>query len=64
MLQFVVTNTKLVGEGRLELPASWSQTRRATNCATPRGVSDNAIGLFTSRVLLRELIAWQRDQSE
>ena len=29
----------MVGVGRLELPASWSQTRHATNCATPRGVS-------------------------
>jgi len=26
-----------IGAGRLELPTSWSQTRRATNCATPRG---------------------------
>ena len=26
----------MVGVGRLELPASWSQTRRAANCATPR----------------------------
>ena len=26
----------LVGVGRLELPASCSQSRRATNCATPR----------------------------
>ena len=26
----------LVGVGRLELPASWSRTKRATNCATPR----------------------------
>ena len=25
-----------VGEGGLEPPASWSQTRHATNCATPR----------------------------
>ena len=26
----------LVGVGRLELPASWSRTKRATSCATPR----------------------------
>ena len=26
----------IVGEGGLEPPASWSQTRHATNCATPR----------------------------
>ena len=26
----------MVGVGRLELPASWSRTKRATNCATPR----------------------------
>ncbi len=26
----------LVGVKRLELPTFWSQTRRATNCATPR----------------------------
>ncbi len=26
----------LVGVGRLELPASWSRTKRATICATPR----------------------------
>jgi radical SAM family uncharacterized protein len=30
-------NTRyVVGVGRLELPASWSRTKRATNCATPR----------------------------
>ena len=37
----------MVGVGRLELPASWSQTRRATNCATPRGV--NVRGYRTER---------------
>ena len=26
----------MVGVGRLELPASWSRTKRATSCATPR----------------------------
>ncbi len=26
----------MVGVGRLELPASWSRTKRATGCATPR----------------------------
>ena len=26
----------MVGVRRLELPASWSRTMRATNCATPR----------------------------
>ena len=26
----------MVGERRLELPASWSRTKRATDCATPR----------------------------
>ena len=26
----------MVGVERLELPTSWSQTTRATNCATPR----------------------------
>ena len=26
----------VVGERRLELPASWSRTKRATSCATPR----------------------------
>lgn len=30
---------KIVGEGGLEPPASWSQTRHATNCATPRDES-------------------------
>ncbi len=29
-----------VGVRRLELRTSWSQTRRATNCATPRRVSE------------------------
>ena len=29
-------NSLLVGVKRLELPTFWSQTRRATNCATPR----------------------------
>ena len=53
----------MVGEGRLELPASWSQTRRATNCATPRGVSDNAIGGFSWRSLQCERGALQCDQS-
>ena len=38
---------RVVGVGRLELPASWSQTRRATNCATPRGV--NVRGYRTER---------------
>ncbi len=28
----------LVGVKGLEPPASWSQTRRATNCATPRNI--------------------------
>ena len=28
--------SNMVGVGRLELPASWSRTKRATNCATPR----------------------------
>ena len=31
-----VSEDFLVGVKRLELPTSWSQTRRATNCATPR----------------------------
>ena len=26
----------VVGAGRVELPASWTRTMRATNCATPR----------------------------
>ena len=26
----------MVGVGGLEPPASWSRTKRATNCATPR----------------------------
>ena len=44
LLRFFMKNTTkiydfsgvLVGVGRLELPASCSQSRRATNCATPR----------------------------
>ena len=35
----------LVGVGRFELPASWTRTMRATNCATPR----NHIFTFTGR---------------
>ena len=31
-----VFHDSVVGVGRLELPASCSQSRRATNCATPR----------------------------
>ena len=29
----------MVGVGGLEPPASWSRTKRATNCATPRKLS-------------------------
>ena len=29
----------IIGVGRLELPASWSRTKRATSCATPRQTS-------------------------
>ena len=28
----------VVGVGRFELPASWTRTMRATNCATPRNI--------------------------
>ena len=28
----------MVGVGRFELPASWTRTMRATNCATPRNI--------------------------
>ena len=31
---------RYVGAARLELAAFWSQTRRATNCATPRKRTD------------------------
>ena len=30
---------QVVGVGRFELPASWTRTMRATNCATPRNNS-------------------------
>ena len=40
LVKNVVANDEVrddvVGVGRLELPASWSRTKRATNCATPR----------------------------
>ena len=38
----------LVGVGRLELPASWSRTKRATGCATPR----NSLYIIITSALL------------
>ena len=38
----------LVGVRRLELPASWSRTMRATNCATPRYIYDVILSSFFS----------------
>lgn len=47
----------LVGVRGLEPPASWSQTRRATNCATPRcfltATTDNIpLGLQSTQSIL------------
>lgn len=37
----------VVGVARLELATSWSQTKRATNCATPRTASDTWSGAIS-----------------
>ena len=43
----------LVGVGRLELPASWSRTKRATGCATPR---DSFYIIMTLPPLVKEKV--------
>ena len=46
--------TYLVGVGRLELPASWSRTKRATNCATPR----NSFYIIIKRLQIKSSSFW------
>ena len=48
-----------VGVARLELTTLWSQTRYATNCATPRSMlfkSRKSITVFSIIIVIREKV--------
>ena len=56
-----VVKRLLVGVKRLELPTSWSQTMRATNCATPRFVTTLIYNIIKERNCQQEKGIFQKN---